>query len=177
MTENINDFVVDLEEFTPELRIDKYRLDDEIAKQGDLYYRASARCAEAISYRDRAKHELAVIEAETAQELRTRNAEAGEKTTESGVKEAVTLDKRVKQAVLRHIAWDRTAREWSAMQSALDQRSKALRDMSQLYVAGYFTVTSAGRAEGNVKEVKADLGRRALTASREQRPERIKLRD
>ena len=160
----------EMAEFEDELKIDKYRLDDEIAKQADLYYRVSAGFAEAASWRDRAKHDLSMTEADAAQEVRTEISEAGEKVTEAGVKEQLTLKKSVVAARRHHIAWERLAEEWLGLQRAFDQKSKMLRDMSQLYVSGYFTVTATGKAGDNAREVRAEVGRRAMAEARRERP-------
>lgn len=160
----------EIAEFEPELKIDKYRLDDEIAKQADLYHRVSAGYAEAASWRDRAKHELSMTEADAAQEVRTEIAETGEKVTEAGVKEQLTLKKQVVAARRLHISWERLAEEWRGLQVAFDQKSKMLRDMSQLYVSGYFTVTATGKAGDNAREVRADVGRKLMAADRRERP-------
>lgn len=164
------EFVTALEEFTPELLIDKHRLDEEIAKQGDLYYRVSMRAAEAMSIRDRLKQQVSMTEAESATIIRREAVENDEKLTEAKLKEQITIDQDVKSAVDFYLRWDRIAREWQAMQAAMEQRSRMLREMAQLYVAGYFVTTSAGDAKSNYDEKRSDEGRRALT-------ERRRLRD
>jgi hypothetical protein len=160
------DMQTELEEFSPELKIDKYRLDDEIAKQADLYHRVSAGFAEAASWRDRAKHDLSMTEAEAAQFIRT----STEKATEAGVKEQLTLTKSVVNARRNYISWERVTEEWKGLQIAFDQKSKMLRDMSQLYVSGYFTVTATGKADDNAREARATVGRRQMAEARRERP-------
>jgi hypothetical protein len=167
-------FQDEMRDYADQLRIDKYKLDSEIAKQGDLYYRVSQRAAESTSYRDACKHRLAVVEADAAQYYRTRNMENREKTTEVGIKEAVTLDKLVNTAQADLIAWERCAREWQAMQGAVDQRNRMLQSMASLYASGYFTLTSAGRASDDVKEARASAGRQML-AQRRELPDRPRL--
>jgi hypothetical protein len=176
MLDAIEKYEEELEEFQDALKIDKLRLDSEIAKQADLYFRVSQRTSEVISYRDAAKHKISVIEAETSSNYRTNGIEDIGRVTDTAVKEATTTNSKVKTAHRDYIMWRRVADEWIGLQSATEQRNRMLQTMAQLYASGYFTITSAGRADTTHTEARARAGRELMNAQRSERP-RLKRED
>lgn len=163
-----------VEEYRACLAIDRSKLDDAVAEQADLFARVSEVAVRSVSCADRAKLDLSVIEAAAGQRLREASVSAGERVTEAAVKESIDLDAEVRRAKLKLIAWRRAAETWQALRSAVDQRGRMLRDLTQLYASGYFSLSSAGQAEHTRSEERAAAARRAITEKRE--TDRAKLR-
>lgn len=158
-----------LDSFEHLLRINRNNLDTEIETQPDLFFRASEIAAAAASYRDRAKYDLSIIEASSSQLIRSTDADKG-RVTEGAVKEKITLDGDVRAAGMKFLSWKKAADEWDAMKDAIEQRSRMLRDLANLYAAGYFTITSGGKAQDVNREARAEEARQKMHEKRSERP-------
>ena len=56
----------------------------------------------------------------------------------------------------------RRAAYLQALKDAFDQRAKLLRDLTSLYVSGYFTRTVAQSASNSMRNTQAEEGRQAM---------------
>lgn len=130
------------------LRIDKYALDDELEDQPRYFGEAAQFLADAISYRDDEKSGVDGTRALIDQELRQQAAEEAKKTTESGIANVVIGDPRYQRAIRRHAAWADRVNRLNGIKDAIQQRGYALKDLSSLYVAGYWTGNIANSSEG-----------------------------
>lgn len=145
------------------LRIDRNGLDDALIAQPDLYYRVSRSYAMSLSRRDQKKIELEEVRARIDQEIRRRSAKDNEKITEAAIMGRIVLDDQYREASETLNDTNTEMNGWLALRSAYEQRSYALKDLSALYVAGYFgDKTGAGaRSEAsgrNYEKDKAAMG-------------------
>lgn len=139
---------LDLSELRAKLQIDKHNLDEECIQQPSLYQTLSEQHVLAVSVRDTLKEEMQIEDAVLAEEIRKRlTSTPGERSSETRIGDLVQQEQ-------RHIAKQRKwaaavtrAATLGAMVTAADQRGKMLRELAQLYVAGYYdrVVASSGR--------------------------------
>lgn len=152
----------ELEKF---IRIDKNDLDTALEQQSAYFLEVTRGVAEAISHRDRAKADLEFVEAEEDRAIRElenrKNVETlakddkakVSKMTEGAIKALIIEAKDYQDAKKLLILWNYLVQRWDGLKEAFSQRHYALRELSSLWIAGYY------RAEGSA-------GARSPTGSR-----------
>lgn len=131
---------MDLIEFEQALIIDKHDLDTELLSQADLFYRVAQEYAEAVSIKD-AQYEF-LKETDAKLNLLIRKQFEGIKITEAQISASV-LNHDEHKAVFQEWLGDKEkADKIGHLKEAFIQRSYMLRDLAQLYIAGYFSEKS-----------------------------------
>ena len=129
-----------VKEFEAALLIDKHNLDTEILSQADLFYRVAQRYAEAVSIRDEMHEVLKETDAEV--NLAIRHENSGTKITEAQINATVLKHKFHMEAFGNWLTAKEEADKAGNLKEAFIQRSYMLRDLAQLYIAGYFSEKS-----------------------------------
>lgn len=150
-----------LEEFRQYLKIDKDALTEAMAVQADLFFRVGDECSLAVSERDEAKERIATVDAEIGHRLRAKKGKSEDRVTESAIKDAIQTDPQHQVAFENYATAKKRAEQFTALRDAFQERGRMLRDLGQLYAAGYFTVASS-------KGAAADIGRARLTQARQE---------
>lgn len=163
--EGSKSFLGDLEDA---LRFDKNHMDDALIEQPDLFYRVSREYASAISERDGLKLEIAELAAELDKSIREEAARMQTKTTETGIQNEIASTPKMADMKRKYAGVAHQADRWLALKEAYQQRAYALKDLAGLWVAGYFTNSSAGAARSDAKARQADDIRRERTRQRDQ---------
>ena len=152
-----------LVEFPAYLNIDKDNLTEAMAAQADLFFRVGEEYAIAISEREEAKERVAIIDAELGQDSRLKKGKVGkakeERLTESAIKDLIQINPKHLQAFEAYTATKKRAERFTALRDAFQERGRMLRDLGQLYAAGYFSITVS-------KGAAADIGRARLNEAR-----------
>lgn len=162
--------------FERRLEINRNNLDRAIMENPQLFAQVGERKALAISAKDAAADRLKITMAEIA--LRVREGDDGSrKLTEATVTALVQADREYIEAVSRANTARFWADKWAVLQESFKQRGYMLSEMASLWVAGYWSNTSARSSQaaveqrqyeelrGNLKEARA---RRREGASREE---------
>lgn len=150
-------------DFEPALIIDKHNLDEEIERQADLVYRVSQQVTLAISRRDEAKADLLEVEGRIEVAIR-KNAGEG-RTTDKQVEARRNKHPKVVAARKAVIKANYELGKWNDIKEGLVNRGFAMRNLVDLYVNEYYAAKGiSGR--GDMKEIDAGLGRRAMNAAR-----------
>jgi hypothetical protein len=160
--------MIDLVEFKKCLKIDKLALDDEVMQQASLLYEVSEALVEAIAKRDALKDNLAKLEAEIDQDLRTGFEESEIKYTEPKIKSLVLIDTARTKANTELLAAKTQADRLTALKEAFHQRGYMLRDLCSLYQANYFE-SSASRPNNQMSDAVYNQRRARLAESRKSR--------
>jgi len=156
-----------LEDLRDRLEIDRDALDEEISAQPSLYDQVAEQAVLAISRRDQAKWDMEKAYIEACDEARYEAVRTKERTTEAAIKEAATLSKAHVTAEKTYRATKQEAELWDALRSSFDQRGKMLRELAQLWIAGFYQASSVGEKERHqVREHDRESGRKALAATR-----------
>lgn len=160
-----------LSELKETLRIDRDNLDECWVENPVVFHRVAEASALAISRRDEAKlnwdQEIARADARVRHDL----AVSEGKFTEGEVRQQVALDKEVVGTANEFYAWKGIADRWSALLDAYSQRSRALKSLSELYVAGYWGSVSGGRARTDARDRLAEEAREGMNSRRAARAE------
>lgn len=127
-------------EFTPDLS----RLDEEWVNQSKLYYQYAERLANARRDYDRIKRDEELAVAELEMDIR-KNPEKYDlpKVTESCIEKAVVLSKKYQRVHEKVIEAKHDVDVLAAAVSALDHKKKALENLTQLFLANYFSTPRA----------------------------------
>jgi len=151
--------------FKSSLAIDKHSLDDQIEEQSALFFEVCEAFALAQSMRDEAKTALDEQYAICADEYRR----TLDKATEGAIKEAVAIDKEYLDAVANLQERQKQMAMIGAMRDAYESRGRMLRELAQLYISGYFTLSGVSGGQSSVRQARADSARAAMSERRRPR--------
>ncbi len=143
---------MDLKEFEDALRIDKYDLDTELLSQADLFYRVAQQYAEAVSDKDAQYEFLKETDAKLNLLIREQFDGAGKKITEAQINATVLSHDEHKAVFQEWLGSKEAADSIGHLKEAFIQRSYMLRDLAQLYIAGYFSEKSVSADDSTSKE-------------------------
>jgi len=130
-----------MSEYSKDISIDKYALDDELQKQAILFMKYAEMAAEAILVRDKAKERLAVVMAEVDAEIRGNPDEYGfdKKPTESAISNCIVRDERYSKANHDLIEANKDMNILTSAKEAMAHKKKSLEKLVDLFLAGYWS--------------------------------------
>jgi len=144
------------------LKIDELELDKACLEQPQLYFKWSAKLADAKLLTEEARNNFEVVKAESAREIRNNPAKFNlEKVTEGSVAEAVTNHPDVKRAQGELFDARHHQDVIAAMVIAIEQRKSMIQALVNLHGQNYFAdprITREGREA--VEDVTKDRVRR-----------------
>lgn len=155
-----------VESFKKELHIDKNSLDKALETQAAIYFQISEEYALAVSRRDEAYENIKQVDAQLNVSLRKELEDDGKKVTEALVSSAVMQHKDHNAAVENHLQLKLDADILSALKESFHQRSYMLREMIELYIAGYFAETSHTASTERAAEVQHAKSRTKMAIKR-----------
>lgn len=154
------------QDFEARLQIDRNNLDQELVEQPELYYRICEQYALAVSHRDQLHDGYKEVQAGLNIRLRRKMEEKGDKVTVAGLDAAVASHAKFLEAKAEHAEAAKEAELWVAMKDSFQQRAWVLKDLTQLYISGYFQNNSAGGSKHKVDEVEYQRNREKLAHGR-----------
>lgn len=156
-----------LEDFEGCLEIDETNLDQELMRQPATMQEISLCYAEAVSIRDAGKQELERTYAEVSLQVREDFADSGRKVTEDLVLQTTLASDEYVAAQKDYLDAKLECDQWSGLKEAFIQRSFMLRDLVQLYIAGYFTDSAIKGGEAAAGDAKYEITKRKMAATRQ----------
>ena len=134
----------ELESFQAKIKIDKYVLDDSLEDQVELFQEVADRSALANERRDGLKAQHEELRALTDQDIRGAAEVHGSKITEAAIANKISATPEVQAIYQEFLEAKALADRWSVLVRSISERGHMLRDLVQLYIAGYFQNTSQG---------------------------------
>ena len=128
--------------YEEEMKIDRWALDEALENQVAIYYKVSMEYADAVSMRDQKKEELAILNAELQLAYRRAYENDGVKYTVDVINSEVIGDDSYKQVNDEYLSSKHAVEQLSATKGAFEQRSYMLKEMCNLFTAGYWAQTS-----------------------------------
>lgn len=159
----------DYQGLAAKIRIDQNQLDRCIVDQASVFLDICERHAVAVSVRDGAKDALAKADAEIARDLRISAIKNGEKLTEKMIDDQVCLHEKHQTAAAAYADARRDEAQWGNLRDAFDQRMRMLRELVQLYAAGYWTNSGTMNARDQHAQQTAQGIQEAMQRKREER--------
>ena len=147
-----------IERYEGYLRIDVGDLDNEIIEYPQVYYEVSKMYAEVLSIRDKAKNDVKELYAELTFEAR----QDLEKPTDAKVEAWVLDNNEHRAAQQKYYAANFDLDRVSALKTAFEQRSYAMREIVDLHACGYMSNTSIKSTARKKHDDDVDVSRRAL---------------
>lgn len=148
------------------LEIDNTRLDKNLMEQADLFYRVSKEFTLACSRRDEAYDKIKHVYSELSVNYRQDLENEGRKVTDKAVDNWVIDHPDYRKAVGNHLKLKKVADDAGALKESFLQRSYMLREMVQLYVAGYYLDDAVKGSQEKAKDYRAAMGRERMAAKR-----------
>lgn len=138
-----------LDQLADAVVIDKHNLDECWVEQPDIFWRVADQLAKANNARDKAKLERDRVITEVGAELREDHeaavARAGKgRVNETQLAREIEQDDRVVDARNEYQRLVYQAERWLALKESYQQRSYALKDLSNLHLAQYYQTNSGG---------------------------------
>jgi hypothetical protein len=132
-----------MSEYNKEIGIDKHALDDEWLKQPSLYIKYVELSAEANRIRDLKREAIDVIKAECSMIIRDNPEKFGlTKVTEAAIQNVLLQDDQVNKTLMNYHVCKKEAEILAGVVRAFEQRKKALENLVQLQISGYFASPS-----------------------------------
>lgn len=156
------DLVEFLEEHERNVPIDEHDLVSCQKQQTESYDAVGRRAAFEASKRDAAKQHLKMVSARVEDRIRADAKDEGEKVTEATVAARVLLDPDVIEAETILQDLNRAVRDLEALRDSFQQRSVMLRDMAQLWIAGYYGDSATAGADRAVRAINAKDAKREI---------------
>ena len=154
-------------DFQEELRINKYRLDEECLSHATKYNYWAEAYARAKNEYGIAKDNLAYTTADVSLRLRNFYIESGEKYTESRLQSAVDTDRDVIEAKRKLREADDILCKMDVAVKSMDVRKSELDNLVKLYCAGYFSTVSTMANKRDVNDEASRDIRRNLNKERD----------
>ena len=164
------------------VKIDKYRLDDELAEQAEKYRDVLDCLAQTISYHAAAKDNFDQVEAELdqaereAHERKYSGVEKAPRLTDTAVRKAVMTDGRWVDAKEIRRQWEHMLQQMNHLKEVFMQRSSNMKELPTLYAAGYWVADSSdgrSRSERQADHVRREIEDRRQRGAVSQRGERL----
>lgn len=145
-----------------DLVIDRNALDTMLVEQPSLFHRYADAHATAVSQRDYLKEQLAQLYAKL--DARIRRDNSGSRITEKFIESEIAIDPDYVAATDELLQAKQSALQMEAAKEAFGQRGWVLRDLTALYIAGYWSQNSVGSRA--VTDVAVDERRRRIGVER-----------
>lgn len=166
---NMSSSKFSIEELRSCLKIDQNNLDTEISQQPVLYDQVSESAAMSRSRLDHAKDSIETIEAEISVQIRSDAEKEDEKLTESGIKVMIIGDKDRKKAVATYLGLKHETELWDKLENSFRNRGYMLRELSSLFIAGYYQESSSSGSRGRLRKTHAEKNSERLAEKRRER--------
>lgn len=147
------------------LRIIETALERECRDQPSRLYAVSKRLALLLSQHDAAKKELKETESRAAADMRQDAAEHGDKITETAIASELPLIPQVQAATTKVHELKRRMGEYEALKESFVDRSRALRNLVDLYCSNYYG-SDLERPRVNARAVNANINRQEIARQR-----------
>ena len=159
----------ELDDFKRYLVIDKHQLDVEVSQQPELFYAVAEISAKYSGIASTAKAEMEESYASVSMEIRDELSTSGAKTTEKIIEHMADSNQAYCRKVRAYVVAKEVADAWQALVNAFNQRSHMLRELSNLYISGYYQSTSVRSTEKKSDDVVYEQRRQALADLRNNR--------
>lgn len=161
--------VSQLAHYREKVKLDRHALDFAAEEQPELFLNVANEHVEAQSRHDELKDVLLQLDARLGREVRAEMEKGGAKATEGKVADSVLGNEERQQAAKNLAAAKVEVDRWSALRASLEHRKSMIRELATLYASGYFTAGASDTASRQVRDQKAEEGRRQLADKRKER--------
>lgn len=160
----MNDFNIDDFDIETDLKINKYKLDEECLTHASTYNRYAEMTLKTKTELTKAKDKLSLITAQRNIAIREEIAKSGSKVTEKMIESYLESDKEVLKAKKEVREIEEVNATFNAMLDSFDHRKSELDNLVKLYCAGYYSVVGNKKetsTETTEKDIRKNLNKKA----------------
>lgn len=160
----MDDFDIDDFDIETDLKINKYKLDEECLTHASTYNRYAEMALKTKTELTKAKDKLSLITAQRNIAIREEIAKSGSKVTEKMIESYLESDKEVLKAKKELREAEEVNATFNAMLDSFDHRKSELDNMVKLYCAGYYSVVGNKKetsTETTEKDIRKNLNKKA----------------
>lgn len=144
-------------DFENDLKINKYKLDEECVSHSSIYFRYAEASIEAKKELSKAKDNLELVSSNRNLELRDEFNAKGLKVTEAVVNSALIKDESVLEAKEQVRKAEYVYGKISVAVQAMDARRSELDNLVKLYCSGYFSAPSTEKKSDANEQIKKSI--------------------
>lgn len=149
-----------MEEFTVEdLKLNKFKLDEEASKQSSLYQYFTDKLTEVRALKDEISLKLEEKLAEVELNIRN-NPPDGLKITESVIQALVVNNEEIKELRKRLNEIKKQNYELEGIVNSLDQKKSMIKVLTELYIVGYYRVDNFSNENKVQDEIRKKLNKK-----------------
>lgn len=160
----MDDFDIDDFDIKTDLKINKYKLDEECLTHASTYNRYAEMALKTKTELTKAKDKLSLITAQRNIAIREEIAKSGSKVTEKMIESYLESDKEVLNAKKEVREIEEVNATFNAMLDSFDHRKSELDNLVKLYCAGYYSVVGNKKetsTETTEKDIRKNLNKKA----------------
>ena len=160
----MNDFNIDDFDIETDLKINKYKLDEECLTHASTYNRYAEMALKTKTELTKAKDKLSLITAQRNIAIREEIAKSGSKVTEKMIESYLESDKEVLKAKKEVREIEEVNATFNVMLDSFDHRKSELDNLVKLYCAGYYSVVGNKKetsTETTEKDIRKNLNKKA----------------
>lgn len=160
----MNDFNIDDFDIETDLKINKYKLDEECLTHASTYNRYAEMALKTKTELTKAKDKLSLITAQRNIAIREEIAKSGSKVTEKMIESYLESDKEVLKAKKEVREIEEVNATFNAMLDSFDHRKSELDNLVKLYCAGYYSAVGNKKetsTETTEKDIRKNLNKKA----------------
>jgi len=159
----MDDFNIDDFDIESDLKINKYKLDEECLTHSSTYNRYAEMATKSKTELTKAKDKLSLITAQRNIAIREEIAKSGSKVTEKMIESYLETDKEVLKAKKELREVEEVNATFNAMLDSFDHRKSELDNLVKLYCAGYYSVVGKKETstETTEKDIRKNLNKKA----------------
>lgn len=160
----MNDFNIDDFDIETDLKINKYKLDEECLTHASTYNRYAEMALKTKTELTKVKDKLSLITAQRNIAIREEIAKSGSKVTEKMIESYLESDKEVLNAKKEVREIEEVNATFNVMLDSFDHRKSELDNLVKLYCAGYYSVVGNKKetsTETTEKDIRKNLNKKA----------------
>lgn len=159
----MEDFDVDDFDIENDLKINKYKLDEECLTHASTYNRYAEMATKTKTELTKAKDKLSLITAQRNIAIREEIVKSGSKITEKMIESYLEADKEVLKVKKEVREIEEVNATFNAMLDSFEHRKSELDNLVKLYCAGYYSVVGKKETstETTEKDIRKNLNKKA----------------
>ena len=160
----MDDFDIDDFDIKNDLKINKYKLDEECLTHASTYNRYAEMATKTKTELTKAKDKLSLITAQRNIAIREEIIKSGSKVTEKMIESYLEADKEVLKAKKEVREIEEVNASFNAMLDSFEHRKSELDNLVKLYCAGYYSVVGNKKetsTETTEKDIRKNLNKKA----------------
>lgn len=160
----MDDFDIEDFDIKTDLKINKYKLDEECLTHASTYNRYAEMATKTKTELTKAKDKLSLITAQRNIAIREEIIKSGSKVTEKMIESYLEADKEVLKAKKEVREIEEVNATFNAMLDSFDHRKSELDNLVKLYCAGYYSVVGNKKetsTETTEKDIRKNLNKKA----------------